>query len=506
MVIDTGRRWWVLGALMLSLIVVGIDNTVLNVALPTLATALHASTSQLQWVVDAYILALAGLILPVGAVADRVGRRRVLLGGIAVFTIGSLAAAYAGSADVLIATRAVMGLGAAIIMTVPLAVLPIVFTPAERPKAIATMMVALGLGLPLGPIVGGWLLQHYWWGSVFLINVPVCVLALAAVALLLPESRDEHARGIDLVGAAGSTAGLVSFVYAVIEAPSAGWTSTEVLAFGGLGIAALAAFAVWEHRTADPMIDLGLLVRPRFGWGTLCATLAMFAMLGLLFVLPLYLQVVRGHDPLTTGVRLLPMIGGLVVGAKLGEASTTRLGNKVPVAAGLAVILVGLGWASTVTVDTPYPPMAGWLTLIGLGLGLTITPAMDAALGEVPAERSGAGSALTMALRQVGGALGVAVLGSVLNAVYTDRLDVAGLPGPLAATARESVAAGLAVAGRTGDAALAASAAHAYVDAMGAVMLTSAGLAALGALVALALLPARGAAQTPVEESATIPV
>jgi Na+/melibiose symporter-like transporter len=254
------------------------------------------------------------------------------------------------------------------------------------------------------------------------------------------------------------------------------------------------------------MIDLSLITRPRFGWGTLCATLAMFAMLGMLFVLPLYLQAVRGHDPLATGVRLLPMIGGLVVGAKVGEALTTRVGNRVPVVAGLAVILAGLLWGSTVAVDTRYLVIACWLALIGVGMGLTMTPAMDAALGEVPAERAGSGSSLTMALRQVGGALGVAILGSVLGAAYTDRLDVTGLPGPAAHTARESVAAALAVARQTGDAALAGSATHAYVHAMSAVMLTSAALAAVGMLVAAFLLPARAATRTPSEESATIGV
>jgi EmrB/QacA subfamily drug resistance transporter len=505
MTFDTRHRWWILGALMLGLILVGLDGTILNVALPTLATALQAKTSQLQWVVDSYLLTLAGLMLPLGAIGDRFGRKRVLLSGITIFTLGSLAAAYATSPGELIAVRAFMGAGAAILATVTLAVLPIIFTPDERPKAIATAMVAMGLGLPLGPIIGGWLLQHCWWGSVFLVNVPVGVLALIAVAVLLPESRDEAPPAIDVVGALLSTAGLVSLVYAVVEAPNAGWTSLKVLGFGGLGLAVLTVFTGWERHTPTPMVDLGLIIRPRFGWGTLCATLATFAMLGLLFVLPLYLQAVRGHDPLATGVRLLPMIGGLIVGAKIGEAATTRVGNRTPVVAGLTVILTGLGWATTIAVDTPYLPMAGWLTLIGLGMGLTMTPAMDAALGEVPAGQSGAGSALTMALRQVGGAFGVAVLGSVLNARYTDRLDVTGLPDPLAHTARESVAAGMAVAHQTGDTALASSAAHAYVHAMSGVMITSSALTVAGIIIAITLLPARGRSRT-AEESATIGV
>lgn len=500
------RRWWIMGALMLSMIVVGLDSTVLTVALPTLATDLNASTAQLQWILDAYILVLAGLMLPFGALADRIGRKPVLVSGVVVFTLGSAAAAYSGSPGWLITARAVMGIGAAVILTVPLAVLPTIFTPQERPRAIATMMVAMGVGLPLGPIVGGWLLQHYWWGSVFLINVPVGAAAVSALLWLLPNSRERTTPGTDLVGAALSTAGLVALVYGVVEAPQQGWTSGRVLGLGGLALVLLATFAWWERRVDSPMIDLGLLARPRFTWGTACATIATSAMLGLLFALPPYLQAVRGHDPLGTGVRLLPMIAGLVLGAKAGEAMTARLATRIPVVAGLAVIVCGLLWGGTVAVDTPYPVIAGWLVLIGVGMGMTMTPAMDAALGEVPPGRYGTGSALSMAVRQVGGALGIAVLGSILNAVYTGRLVVTGLPDQLARTARESVVAGMAVAKAAGSPALADSAAHAYVHGMSSIMLVSAGLGILGMIIATTLLPARGAQQTPADESETIPV
>ncbi|HEY6797258.1 MAG TPA: DHA2 family efflux MFS transporter permease subunit [Kineosporiaceae bacterium] len=500
------RRWWIVGALMLSMIVVGLDSTVLTVALPTLATDLHASTAQLQWVLDSYLLVLAGLMLPLGALADRIGRKPVLITGVAVFTLGSLAAAYTGTPGLLIATRAVMGLGAAVILTVPLAVLPSIFTPEERPRAIATMMVAMGAGLPLGPIVGGWLLERYRWGSVFLINVPVGVLAVVALLWLLPHSREVTARGGDLVGATASTAGLLALVYAVVEAPGRGWTSDPVLGFGALGVVLLGLFAWWERRAAHPMIDLGLLARPRFLWGTVCATMASSAMLGLLFVLPPYLQVVRGHDPLGTGVRLLPMIVGLVAGAKLGEAMTVRLATRIPVVAGLAVIVSGLLWGSTVAVSTGYLVVASWLTLIGLGMGLTMTPAMDAALGEVPPGQDGVGSALSMAVRQVGGALGVALLGSVLNAAYTGRLAVTGLPGQAARTARESVAGGMAVARATGSRTLADSVAQAYVHGMSAVMLAGTVLGVAGIVIAATLLPARRPAQQAADPSATIAV
>src|SRR3954452_25062645 len=247
------RRWWVLSALMLAVILVGLDATILNVALPTLAANLGASTAQLQWTVDAFVLVLAGLLLPAGALADRLGRRPVVIGGILIFTAGSLAAAYAGSATWLIVTRAVMGAGAAVIMTVPLAVLPSIFEPDERPKALASVTVALGLGLPLGPIVGGWLLEHVWWGLVFLINVPLGVIAAIGVAVLLPPSRESSPSAVDVPGAVLSTAGLVGVVYAVVEAPSRGWTSAPVLVSGTAGLVLLAGFVLWERRTATPM-------------------------------------------------------------------------------------------------------------------------------------------------------------------------------------------------------------------------------------------------------------
>jgi len=498
------RRWWVLGALISSVILVGLDSTILNVALPTLAADLGASTAQLQWIVDAFVLVLAGLLLPAGALADRVGRRPVLVGGIVVFTLGSLAAAYSGTATWLIVARAVMGAGAAVILTVPLAVLPSIFEPDERPKAIAGVTVALGLGLPLGPIVGGWLLAHVWWGAVFLINVPLGVLAAVGVAVLLPPSREASPTAIDLPGAVLSTAGLVGVVYAVVEAPSRGWTSTPVLVSGVVGLALLAGFVVRERRTAAPMVDLALLRRPRFTWGTVAATTAMFAMLGLLFVVPLYLQSVRGYDPLGTGLRLLPVILGLVVGAKVGERLTVRLGARIPVVIGLLTIAAGLAWGATLEVGTAYGVLAGWLAVTGAGLGLTITPAMDAVLGEIPEEHRGSGTALTMALRQVGGALGVAVLGSLASAAYTGRLDVGGLPAPAADAARDSVAGGMAVARALGSRALENDVAGAYVHAMTVVLLTTAGLALAGAVLAALRLPARGEFPAAEREAVTI--
>jgi len=494
------RRWWALAALVLSVLTVSLDATVLNVALPTLALALHASTGALQWMVDAYILVFAGLLLPAGALGDRYGRKRLLMFGLAFFAAASAAATYAGSTGQLIAARAVMGIGAAVLTPVVMAVLPVIFSPDERPKAIAFGAIGMGLGLPLGPIVGGYLLKHFWWGSVFAINVPVAALALVAVAVLVPESRDPAPPRPDLVGAALSTLGLVALVYGLIEAPGRGWGDHVVLGMLGTGLLLLAAFASWERHAAAPMIDLGLFARRRFLFGTLAMTVASFTLFGLLFVLPQYFQAVRGSDALGTGVRLLPLIGGLIVGARTSATLTVRIGTRVSIAAGLVLIAGGLAFGATTTVDSGYALAACWLPVVGAGAGLTLAPAMDAVLGELPVARAGSGTAVTMTVRQVGGALGVALLGSISASAYTGRLDVTGLPAPAAGVARDSVNAAVALAGRVSDPALAASAHTAYTQAMDIVLACCAAVALAGAVFIAMLMPARDATAQPSEE------
>src|SRR6266508_1692629 len=259
------RRWWALAALGLTVLTIGFDATILNVALPTLATALHASTGALQWMVDAYVLVFAGLLLPMGALGDRFGRKRLILVGLVLFGAASVLATYAGSTGPLIAARAIMGIGAAVLTPIAAAVLPVIFPPQERAKAISFFAIGMGVGVPLGPIIGGYLLKHFWWGSVFLVNVPVVVVALVAVMLLVPESKDPAPPRIDVVG-----------------------------------LLLIAAFVAWERRTAQPMIDLTLFARPRFLWGTVAMTVASFGLFGLLFVLPQYLQAVQGNDALGT--------------------------------------------------------------------------------------------------------------------------------------------------------------------------------------------------------------
>jgi EmrB/QacA subfamily drug resistance transporter len=485
------RRWWALGALVLCVLTLGLDVTILNVALPTVASDLAVGTGALQWIVNAYVLVFAGLMLPAGALGDRYGRRRLLLLGLAVFGTACLAAAWADSAAALIAVRAVMGAGAAIIMPIVLAVITVLFDERERGKAVSLVVVGIGVGLPLGPIVGGWLLQHFWWGSIFLINVPVVAVAMAALVVLLPESRDPHPAAADVAGGVLSTAGLVALVYGIVEAPARGWGQPLVLTAFAAAVVLLAGFVAWELRTPQPMIDLRLFRNAQFAWGTTAATFASFAMFGLLFTLPQYLQFVHGYDAFGTGLRLLPLIAGIVVGAPLAQQLAARTSYRLPVAAGLLLAAIGLGIGATTDVSSGYGFVAGWLAVAGFGTGMSLTPAMDAVLAVLPPQRAGSGTALTMALRQVAGALGVALLGSLLAAGYTSRLDTSGLSAPLAEQAGDSVTAALAIAARTGDTTLTLSAHNAFVHGMALALAASAAVAAVAAALSVAFLPGR---------------
>ncbi|GAA0737127.1 MFS transporter [Dactylosporangium roseum] len=491
------RRWWALIAIVLSVLTIGFDTTILNVALPTLATELDAGNDELQWLVEAYVLVFAGLLLPMGALGDRYGRKRMLMTGLLLFAAASLGAVFAGNAGQVIAARAVMGVGGAILTPISLAILPVLFAPHERGKAIAALTVGAGIGLPLGPIIGGYLLEHFWWGSIFVINIPVAVIAAVAVGLLVPESKAAIPKPVDFLGAILSTIGLTALVYGAIEAPGRGWTDGPVLGALAGGLVLLAAFAVVERRVATPMIDLRLFRRPRFAWGTAAGTIASFALFGVLFILPLFLQAVLGHDALGVGLRLLPLIVGMFVGAPLGARIAGRVPTRVPVAAGLLIGAAGLAIGATTGSGSGYGFVATWLAVTGAGVGLALAPAMDAVMGELPRDEAGSGTAITMTLRQIGGALGVALLGSLTAGVYRDRL------GPAPEVAKDSVASAVAVAARTGDQALALAARGAFVDAMSAVLLVCAGVVLAGAVLAALLLPGTqpsGSAEESVDE------
>ncbi|MDX2549644.1 MULTISPECIES: DHA2 family efflux MFS transporter permease subunit [Streptomyces] len=483
------RRWWALGALVASMLVLGFDMTILNVALPTMAGQLGASTGEQQWMADAYIVVFAALMLPAGLLGDRFGRRRMLITGLGIFLAGSVVGALAQDVDAVVVARAVMGIGAALVTPLALSVLPSLFAPDERTKAVGIVSAGSTLGLPLGPIIGGWLLDHYWWGSVFLINLPMAAIGMAACVFLLPETRDPASPRVDTLSTALTAAGLGSLVYAIIEAPTRGWTDPLVLGMFAASAVLITALVLRERRAIRPMLDMGLLAHRGFLFNALAATLVMFVLSGLMFVLPPYLQAVLGNDALGTGVRLLPLMGGLLVGARVAQPVVERFGSRSVVGAGLVVLAFAALLGSRTTVGSGYGFTALWLSLAGAGFGLSIVPAMSGALGTLPADRAGSGSGLLMTLRQVGGAIGIALLGSLLAGVFRDRLDTAGLPSSAADTAGDSVVAAHVVAERAGAADLLTSANSSYVHGMGLVLLVCGATALVAALLAVALLP-----------------
>jgi EmrB/QacA subfamily drug resistance transporter len=501
------RRWWALGALALSVLVVGLDLTVLNLALPTLGVQLHASTSDLQWFIDSYSLVLAAALLPAGLLGDRFGRKKMLIVGLVVFAVASLACAYSQSSGELVAARAVLGLGAAVILPLSIAVIPVLFTPEERPKAIAVVMGAVFIGYPVGPLLGGWLLDNFWWGSVFLINVPVIALALIAVTLLMPESRSERRPRLDLAGVVISSLGLTSLTYGVIQAGQDGWGDATALATMAGGVVILAAFVAWERRVSrrpggQPLVQLTLFQSAGFTWGTILSTLVSFALFGILFAMPLYFRDVRGLDSFGAGLRLLPMIGGMVVGMVAGTRlqsapSRSGLSPKALVASGFAVMAAALAAGALTSIDSGTGFGAAWFAAAGAGLGLAMPSAMNAALGALSAERSGAGSSLIQALRQVGATLGAAILGTLLSSAYQARLDVTGLPAAAADAAKSGVSGGVEVARSLGSAPLLRSVEVAFVHGMDVMLWCCAGIALAAALLALAFLPRQTAPQPP---------
>ncbi|MBG0561235.1 MFS transporter [Actinoplanes aureus] len=477
-------RWYALGALALCTLAIGLDSTVLSVALPTLARDLEASTGDLQWFTSSYLLVLAAGLLPAGMLGDRYGRKKFLLGALVLFGAASVACAYAESAGQLIAARAVLGLGSAVIMALMGAVLTVLFDEQERPRALSIWVTANALGVPLGPLLGGYLLDRFHWGSVFLINLPLVVLGLIAVAVLLPESYGDRHRRFDLPGVLLSAAGLVALTYGIIEAGERGWSDPRALLTVAFGVLALGALILWQRRAAAtgkaPLIDLDLFRNRAFTGGTLFATIAGFAFFGLLFTLPQLFQVVGGADALGTGLRLLPVIGGLLVGARVADKLTARFGARPVIATGLAVMAAALFAGAATGPDTGYAYVAAWITVAGVGLGLTMPPSMNAALGALTPERSGVGSGLIQALRQVGSAIGVAVLGTVLNTAYRDAL-----PASAPDAVRESVAA----ARQSGDPALLDAARDAFTHGMGVSLLAAGAVTAAGAVLALVVLP-----------------
>ncbi|WP_049565859.1 MFS transporter [Streptomyces sp. SBT349] len=472
------RRWLALVALTISVLVLGFDLTILNVALPTMAADIGADTGELQWIVDSYAVVFAAAMLPAGLLGDRFGRRKMLVAGLVIFLGGSILGAVVSTPGPVIAARTIMGVGGALIMPLALSVIPTLFEGEERTKAIGAVTVGMSAGMPFGPLVGGWLLDHFWWGSIFVLNIPLVAIGIVACVMLIPETRDPSATAVDPLNATLGVLGLGAFVYGVIEGPVEGWTSPLILAALIGGLLMLAALVVRERRQTRPMLDLELLGNPTFRWNTIITVLVMFVMMGLMFVLPLFLQAIQGNDAFDTGLRLMPLMASMIVVARAAPLLIARFGTRAVIVGGMALFGVGLLLGARTDAGDGYGYVALWLTVTGLGLGFAMMLTMDAALGALPKGREGTGTGLLTTLRQVGGAIGIAALGSMLNAVFTNRIDTDGLPPEAAETAEESIVAAQAVAAQLDLPQLAESAQSAFMSGMGVVMVVS-GIAAL---------------------------
>src|SRR5262244_891634 len=493
------RRWLILAVLITSLMAIVLDNTVLNVALKTIAepgAGLGASQSQLEWGINSYTLVFAGLLFTFGVVGDRIGRKRMLMIGLVAFGLFSLVTAYAQTPDQLIWARAAMGLAAAAVMPQTLSIITNVFDPAERPRAIGIWAMAVGIGVAIGPVVGGLLLAHFWWGSVFLLNVPFTAAGAAAVWLVVPESKNPDPGTIDYVGVLASIAGLVLLVYGIIQGGQKGsWVHAGVLGPIAAGVAVLAFFAWYERRLRYPSLDVRLFRNPRLSSAVGALSLVFFGMMGALFFLSFYLQSVRGYSALQAGLLSLPFAAGQLLMAPRSAALVRRFGTKAVVASGLLVVTVALAGYQTLGITTPIWVLAVLFFVQGAGMGTVMPPSTEAVMSVVPRERAGSGSALTNTARQIGGALGVAVLGSIVAQVYRDQLSphLAALPAAARSAATGSITATQAVASRLGPegARLDGLANTAFVHAMHVTTVISAVITLAGALVVLAWMPGR---------------
>ncbi|HMD91921.1 MAG TPA: MFS transporter [Trebonia sp.] len=491
-------RWLALSVLCVSILMVNLDNTVLNVALPTLVRDLNATSSQLQWIVDAYALVFGGLLLAAGSLADRVGRKRTFLAGLVAFAGGSAWAAFSGSVGVLVAARASMGIGAALMMPSTLSIITDMFRDGgQRQRAIGFWAGTSGLGFALGPIVGGLLLAHFWWGSVFLINVPIAAGGLLCAIPLVPDSKNPAARRPDLAGAVLSITGLGLVLWSIIEAPVHGWSSALVIATGVAGLAVLAGFAGWERATSHPMLNPQFFRRPSFSAAVGASGLSMFALAGALFVLTQFLQFNLGYSALQAGVRMLAIAVPLGVTAPVSYVAVRLAGTKLTTAAGLLLIAAGLWQVSGASVTWTFISILPGTILTGIGAGLVMPAISGSVMGSLPRGDTGVGAGANGVSIQVGGALGVAVVGSLLSTRYQDRMTGAlapyHLPHAVQNTILGSIGGALDVAARVGGTIghlLAQAARWAFISGADIGLLTAAAVALAGCVLALAALPA----------------
>jgi EmrB/QacA subfamily drug resistance transporter len=482
------RRWFLLGIMCLSLVLVVMSVSGLNVALPTMQRELGATASELQWIVDAYAVLFAGLLLTAGALGDRFGRRGALLAGLGVFGAGAVVGGLATDAAQVIAGRVVMGVGAAFIMPATLSIITTVFPPHERARAIAIWAGFAGAGASIGPIVSGGLLEGFWWGSTLLVNVPVVAAVFVAVWAFAPHSRDDTRTPLDPLGALLSLIGLSSLIFAIIEGPEDGWTSGPVTAAFAVAVVTLISFLIWERRSAHPMLPLGLFRDRRFSVGSGAITAAFFVMFGFFFLSTQYLQFGRGYSALEAGLAGLPLAITFVVFSPRSAALAQRLGAGRVIALGLVIVAAGFGLLTTLTPDTPYLLIAVAFAVLGAGMSVTAAPATAEIMTSVPLSKAGVGSAVNDTTRELGGALGIAIMGSIVNVAYRSGIDLdgLGLPAGARAASEESIGAASVVAGdvANGDT-LTARATEAFTDAFTVANAVSVGIALAAAATVL---------------------
>ena len=498
---DYRMRWWTLAVVSVTVLLATIDETILNVAIPSLQRDLGASASSLQWMVNSYMLVFGGLLLTMGGVGDRFGRARMLRYGLAVFALSSVGAALAQSPAQLIGARAIMGMGGAMMMPATLAIIVNVFEGKELPKAIAIWAMMAGIGVALGPILGGALLNYFYWGSVFLVAVPIAVIAIVASLYLVPNSRDPESRPLDIPGALLSMGAVSALILAVIEGPNWGvaspWLAITVAATVVLGL----GFVLRERQAEYPLLDFALFRRPRFSTGAAAVSLAFFSMVGLIFGFTQYLQFVQGHTPLAAGIRFLPAAGGFMLGAIASEELVRRFGTKRVVVAGLVIMTTTMPLILLWEVNTSYLVIGPIVAMIAVGVGLVFAPSAEAVMGAVEKAKAGVGSAMNDVTQMLASALSIAVVGTVMYAIYAARLGdaAASLPAEAREVVRDSIGAAVQLAASLPpeDAlALTTAAKSAFTDALGLALLISTAFSLVGVLVVARFMPARDAVPT----------
>jgi EmrB/QacA subfamily drug resistance transporter len=509
---QTGRgparsRAIALAVLCMAAFTINLDTTIVNIALPSLVRQLDASTRELQWIVDAYTLTFASLVLAAGSLSDRYGRKGALLTGLAVFGIATSVGGLVDSPGALIAVRAVMGVGAAVIFPATLSIITNLYTErGERARAIGVWGAMTGLGVALGPISGGWLLEHFWWGSVFVAMAPVAAVTFLGAAFFVPTSRDPATPPVDVVGLVLSTLAIGTLVFTIIEAPDRGWSSTATIAGFTFAAGAAAVFVVWERRRLHPMLDVSLFRNLRFSAASGSIMVIFFALAGFVFLITQYFQFLKGYAPLSTGVRILPVAICIAIGSLVGVRLSVAIGNKAVVATGLLLVGISFAWVSTASIATPYGEIVAQMVLAGLGMGFTTAPATEAIMGVVPKEKAGIGSAVNDATRELGATLGVAIIGSVYASMFASGIqDASGsLPAPAIDAASDSIGAALAVSDQLGAAGqeLQEIAQAAFFDGFRIGCLVAAGVLFAGAAFAARFLPSRPTVIEPSAEAA----